>query len=161
MATFSYRGLDEFALSLQEIESIPDDVKNDMLSAGAEVAEAGLKKNITSYGLVDTGQLRNSIQRFHKVSKTGQQYYLVYPYGARKNAKVKKLSKVSLGVRKTYTIKKVMMRNNDVGFVHEFGAPRRGIPARPWLSLTAEQYADKITDAELRVYDKWLDSENL
>lgn len=164
MARFECSGLDDFALSLQQIESLPEDVENKMLSSGADVAVAELKKSVTMYGLVDTGELRDSIKKFHKISRNQKQYYLVYPYGARKKAKVKKLARVRIygtGRKKQYAIKKVRMTNNDVGFVHEFGAPHRGIPARPWVSLVAEEYADDITEAEIRVFDDWLKSNNL
>lgn len=164
MARFDCSGLDDFALSLQEIEEIPDDVKDEMLSAGADVAVSGLKKTVSKYGLVDTGELRDSIQKFRRRSKGGELYYLVYPYGTRKKAKIKKLGRERAYGRngvKRYTIKKVGMTNNDVGFVHEFGAPHRGIPAHPWMSMAVEEYAEDIAEAELSVFDKWLKSNNL
>lgn len=164
MARFDCSGLDDFALSLQEIEEIPDDVKDEMLSAGADVAVSGLKKTVSKYGLVDTGELRDSIQKFRRRSKGGELYYLVYPYGTRKKAKIKKLGREraygSNGVKRYKPVKR-KMSNNDVGFVHEFGAPYRGIPARPWMSTTVEASADEIAAAEFDVYDKWLKSEDL
>lgn len=164
MARFNCSGLDEFALSLQEIAEISDDVKEDMLSAGADVAVSALKESVSKYGIVDTGELRDSIKKFLKHSKDGEPYYLVYPYGTRKKAKVKKMGREraygSNGVKRYKPVKR-KMSNNDVGFVHEFGAPYRGIPARPWMSTTVEASADEIAAAEFEVYDKWLKSKDL
>ena len=161
MARFSCDGLDEFALSLQEIAEIPEDVQDDMLSSGASVGKIALKKAIQTLGLIDTGQLYASIQEFPKVDKDGFHYYLVYPYGRRQRAKKKGLAKVRIKGTKKYTIQKIDMTNNDVGFELEFGAPHRGVPAFQWMSVTAEEYADEITDAEYAIYDKWLESKNL
>ena len=48
--------------------------------------------------------------------------------------------------------------NNDVGFVWEFGAPKRGIQPRQWMRTANEESADDVVAAEFKVYDDWLKS---
>lgn len=161
MAKFSCDGLDDFCLSLQEIAEIPDEVETEMLDGGSDIVRWALKQALTDLDMVDTGQLRDSIRTFPKRFSNGVPYELTYPYGGRKIGKFKRYSKIRIKGTKKYTIKRVNMTNNDVGFVLEFGAPHRGIPARPWMSVVAEKYSDQIEDKMGEIYFKWLESKNL
>ena len=139
MARFNCSGLDEFALSMQEIEEIPEEVKGEMLSAGADVAISAMKQNIAALGVVDSHQLMNSLTKKKKKGKNGDLYYVVAPQGKRSDGE----------------------RNGTVGYVNEFGAPHRGIRPRPWMQTALYESADAIVAAEFAVYDKWLKSKNL
>lgn len=139
MAKISFSGLETFSLSLQELAAIPEDVKDEMLSSGADVAIRAMRQSLDSYGLVESGQLKGSLDKKRKTDKQGELYYDVAPYGKRDDGE----------------------RNGQVGYVNEYGAPHKGIRARPWMQLAVETAADDIAAAEAAVYDKWLESKNL
>ena len=77
---------------------------------------------------------------------------LVLPSGSRGKPVVRKPRKK--GARRRST-------NNDVGFIQEFGAPRRNIPGKQWMAQANAECADAVTTAEFAVYDDWLKSKDL
>lgn len=168
MAKFNATGIDGLTLSMQEFAQIPDDVVEEMLAAGAKVVTKTQKEKIKQLGLVDSGKLMASIKAFSKVGKIrGEQkrYFLVYPagkHGTRKRRLVTKQYKNSKHGR-TYTfggdVKAVT--SAEVGFIHEFGAPKRKIKASQWMRKANEECAEATTNAEFEVYDRWLKSKNL
>lgn len=129
------------ALSISDILEIPDDVLDEMLSAGADIGKAALEQEIREKGLVDTGQLVKSLKKKKKLNEFGQSYYLVYPTGKRKHKQNTTSKPASNGV---------------VGLVYEFGDSRRGIPAAQWARAAMEKCADDVLAAELEVYDRYL-----
>lgn len=145
-------GFDVRDLSMAAIEEIPDETKVKMLADGALVALKAQQDQIRQLDLVDSVQLFKSLRAFPKRDKQGNPKQVIYPYGKRRYAKKKKLAYSRK--KKEYHI--VYMNNNDVGFVHEFGAPRRGIPAKQWMKTANEKAADEIAEAETREYDEWL-----
>ena len=168
MAQFNAQGIDQLALSFEEFAAIPDDVVEEMLVEGGKVVVEAHKRSIQTLGLVDSGKLRNSIKAHSKVrTKNGvrERYVLVYPegkHGDRNRKKVTKTYKRSKSGR-TYTVggDTVEVTNNEVGFIHEFGAPRKGIPAKQWMAKANEASAEEMVSAEYAVYDRWLKSLNL
>lgn len=168
MAKFNAQGIEGLELSLEEFSKIPDNVVDEMLRAGGEVVVKAHKRSIEKLGLVDSGKLRDSIKAHPKVlTKDGirQRSVLVYPtgkHGTRNRKKVTKVYKRSKHGR-TYTVggDTVDVTNNEVGFVHEFGAPHRGIPASQWMKKANEASANDMVAAEFAVYDQWLKSLNL
>ena len=79
--------------------------------------------------------------------------------------------KVSAKVRRTSSARSVEIypqgtrtdgtRNAEVGFIHEYGAPGRGIPAKQWMRKANEQAEDAACTAAEDVYDDYLRSKNL
>lgn len=176
MAQFKAEGLDGLALTVQEIAEIPEDVKRQMLTAGGEVAAEAQRQKIRALGLVSVkpqklqiSKLVNSIMVFPKLGVVGYRefspYVLVYPYGdhgkyhRRVVTRTYKRSKHG----RTYTIggDVVTTSNNAVGFIQEFGAPRRNIPGKQWMAQANAECADAVTTAEFGVYDDWLKSKDL
>lgn len=151
MAKFRAEGIDGLMLSLQEFQEIPDDVVEDMLEAAGDVVVDAQKKSVMALGLVDSGRLLNSIKTHAKIGRINGQrkrYVLVYPEG--------KHGETSAAGGDTADV-----TNNEVGFVHEFGAPKKGIPARQWMRTANEACADAMVQAEFTVYDRWLKSKDL
>lgn len=143
MARFNAEGIDDLGLSLQEIAEIPDNVVDEMLLAGGDITVKAHKQKIEALGLVDSGQLRDSIKAKVKAggAKDGwSRSVLVSPSGKRRNSKV---------------------NNATVGYVREFGAPKRGIPAKQWMRTANEECADAVVEAERTIYDKYLKSKDL
>lgn len=171
MAQFNEVGLNGLLLSLKEIEEIPDDVAYEILEAGGEVLAAAQKKSVIALGLVDSHKLADSIQvmkrrtAFPRKHKGNERYTIVHPegkhhtYRSRVKTKVYKRSKHG----RTYTVggRVVEVTNSEVGFIHEFGAPNKHIPASQWMSRANEACAEETVEAELAVYDRWLKSKDL
>lgn len=157
MAKFLAQKFDTLELDMKEVAEIPEDIRVDMLSAGAAVAVDAMRQSITRLKLVLSGQLRDSITATRKTDKaTGHAYFLVYPKGTRRQDHTVTVSNVRRVKLPKSPAKKTT--NNDVGFVQEFGSPRRNIKPKQWMRTAIEQSADKIVDAEYRVYDSWLKS---
>ena len=171
MAQFNEVGLEGLMLSFREIKEIPDDVAFELLEAGGEVLAAAQKRSVISLGLVDSQKLANSIQvmkrrtAFAYKHNDNDRYTIVHPegrhhtYRSRVKTKVYKRSKSG----RTYTVggRVVEVTNSEVGFIHEFGAPQKGIPASQWMSKANEACAEETVAAELAVYDRWLKSKDL
>ena len=149
--------LGALALTVQEIADIPDEVKRQMLTAGGEVAAEAQRQKIRALGLVDSGQLVGSITVKQKLyvdsRKNNAPAVLIAPTGTRKKTIVRHPRKKTRA-RKRDT-------NNDVGFIQEFGAPRRNIPGKQWMAQANAECADAVTTAEFSVYDDWLKSKDL
>lgn len=168
MARFNAEGIDGLELSMAEFAEIPDDIVEDMLLAGGEVVAKAHKQSLRNLGLVKSGELANSIKAFPKVRRVcghNQRFVVVYPTGKRGTRNRKKVTKVYKRSKhgRTYTVggDTVDVTNNEVGFIHEFGAPKRGIPAKQWMRKANMACASEMVDAEFKVYDDWLKSLNL
>lgn len=168
MAKFNAEGIDGLVLSLQEFAEIPDEVVEEMLDAAAEVTVKAHRRSIRALGLVDTGALAGSILAHKKVGKVDgerKRYVLVYPTGKRGTRNRKLVTKKYKNSKhgRTYTVggDTVEVTHNEVGFIHEFGAPRRGIPAKQWMRKANELCAPDVEQAEFEIYDRWAQSKNL
>lgn len=128
-------------LSFEELAEIPQEIQYQMLEAGAEVARATHKRVLQVMGLVQSGQLRDSLKIQRKVAKDGSVYVLVLPTGTRKATIYHPSPKT---------------KNSAVAFFNEFGAPNRGIAAKEWMRTANEQSADAVLAAEEAVYDEYL-----
>lgn len=165
MARIDTNGLDALMLSMEELSDIPDGVIDDMLSAGGEVIAKAHAEELQSMGLVKTGKLKSSIKVFHKRSK-GVRYVLVYPDGTHhtydgRSHSYTKMNWGRAGNTQSTSGGSKTATNNEVGFIHEFGAPRRNIPASQWMRVSNEKHADEAVDAAKRVYDDYLTSKGL
>lgn len=139
MAQITVDGLEELMSDLQTVAEIPDGVAYEMLNEQADIVCLAHQKQIMSDGLIDTGQLFNSVGK-DAVKRGGAGRYIeVYPQGKRKNG----------------------VRNAEVGFIHEYGAPGRKIPAKNWMQQANESCSERTTEAARKVYDEYLKTKNL
>lgn len=148
MAQISFKGLDEFILSMQEVAELPDEVIDDILNAGADVAAKAQREEAAFVlsGPYSTGKTALSIKKGKvKLHKDGYRVLYITPTGTRKRGKTK--------ISKT--------RNAEIAFINEYGSPRRNIPARHWMQAANEKCAAETTAAQYAVYDKFLESKNL
>lgn len=169
MAEFKAVGLDELALSLQEIAEIPEDIRDQMLEVAAPMVVDAQKASIRALGLVDTGKLLDSIKAHKKIKAHGygdiQRYILIYPtgkHGERHQKQITKQYKRSKHGR-TYTVGGDVkdVTNNEVGFIQEFGAPKRGIRGKQWMRVANERIAPAVERAQADIYYRWQDSRGL
>lgn len=155
MAEFRVGGVNDLMLSLKEIAEIPHDVQYQILDAGADVLIAAQKNSVRAKGLVNTGRLAGSIKGTQKLT-SGREGYLqpsvvVYPSGT-----YPRVARRNKGKGKAKPV-----RVAEVGFIQNFGAPKRGIKSKSWVDTANEQSAGAVEAAEAAVYDKWLQSKNL
>ncbi len=167
MARFNATGIAGLQLSFEEFARMPDTVIDDILKAESKVVVKAHKAMLRSLGLYKTGKLEASIEGIDKVTsaKGGQRYVLVYPvgthhkYAGREKTKGYKRSKS--GSTYTYGGGSKTATANDVGFIHEYGAPKRGIKAKQWMRRANDKCEPEVEAAGMAVYDDWLKSLNL
>lgn len=149
MAHIAVDGLGPLIDDLTELAALPDDVVDDMLNAGADVLVQAQQKEVQQQwnGPYSIGISSESIQKDRKIRTTKYigitgHYINVYPQGERKR-----------GGRS--------VRNAEIAFINEYGAPKRGIAARPAIFTANAEAADEAVDASEKVYHAYLDSKNL
>ena len=159
---------------LQRPDSLlPGEVIDEILEAGSEVVIKAQKDELLTLGLYDNESsgphLVDSIKlhkKLHAASAGGpSRYVLIYPtgkhgqYNRRLRTKAYKNSKHG----RTYTVggDQKATSSSEVGFIHEYGAPRRNIPAKRWMQNANEKSAAATTAAQAAVYNKFLESKNL
>lgn len=156
MAKFS-SDVGQLMLGMQQIAEIPEDVIDEMLQVGSKVGVEAMRRSLRRMGLVKTGQLADSLVAVRKVGKDGRIYYRAYPKGRRKS---ENSALTVASIRRVNPLRSHAKppTNNEVGFVLEFGAPKRGIEARQWMRTANEESADDVVAAEFKIYDDWLKS---
>ncbi len=139
MARLSVKGLDELMNDLEAVAELPDGIVYEMLNKQADVVKKAHVNKINELDMVDTGQLRDSIEKTSAKSSGADHYLEVYPQGTRNNG----------------------VRNAEVGFYHEYGVPYKHIAAKSWMYNANEECAEETTEAAREVYDNYLTSKNL
>ena len=76
-----------------------------------------------------------------KKTKNGRAVH-IYPQGARKRGKKS-------------------VRNAEIAFINEYGAPKRGIAPRPAIAAANAKSERPAAEAGERVFNAYLDSKNL
>lgn len=141
MAEFRAVGLDELALSLQEIAEIPEDVQDEMLRAQGNIVAQAQRESAQRYGIQRTGTLIRSIKPGKvKLDKHGSRVLHVTPVGSRVR-----------GGKKT--------TNAEIAFLNEYGT--RGQRARPFMRDANERSAEAATQAAADIYYRWQESRGL
>lgn len=135
MAAFTSFGLDDLSLSLEQLAELPSEVETEMLQAAGDVLQEGQRQELEALGLVDSQALKRSIS-VKVIQRDGRRRVIVYPAGSRSDGQT----------------------NNDVGFVLEFGAPDRGIPAYQWMRSANVKNEERAVEAAAAVYRQWLET---
>ena len=148
MARMYNFGFMEFDHMLEKLENIPDSTKADMLKAAADVYEKEVKKTIDTTGLMGYYNTRT-----HKFGGGGR-----YDAGIVKRfIEKKKQGNNTLYVTfKRDVVHKKGVTAADVAFLTEYGAPGRGIPARPFIARATETGLLDAYDAALDELEKIL-----
>lgn len=144
MGSLKTDGIDALSLDLSELAYLPDRVVADMLQAEADVILSAQRAEIESQwkGPYSLGISAKSIRK-GSVKKGKDGYSIsIYPQGSRKRGK------------KT-------VRNAEIAFINEYGAPKRNIRARPALKSAIARKEDEAAAAGEKVYQAYLDSKNL
>lgn len=146
MGMFEIDDLDGLIFSFEEIEALPFEVLDEMLAAGCKVVESAQKAAAPK----NTGRMAESIKASRTYrSKDGAHKY-VNPTGTH-HTSAKSRYRNKGGGGRTVT-------NEEVAFIHEYGAPSRNIFASQWMGTAIEKCADETVDAEETVYNNWLNN---
>ena len=129
---------------LRTAEDLPQ-LRKEILQQQADIVEPALKSGVTSSGLVDTGQLRDSIGRS---TRKGGKEIIIGPSGERAH-KVSRSGRVQ------------RLRNGHLGYIYEYGLPGRGIQPKRWMSNTISRVRGKTLNAAETVNDQFLKKHNL
>lgn len=141
MAEFKAVGLDELALSLQEIAEIPEDIQDEMLRSQGDIVAQAQRESAQRYGIQRTGTLIRYIKPGKvKLDKHGNRVLYVTPVGSRVR-----------GGKKT--------TNAEIAFLNEYGT--RGQRARPFMRDANERSAEAATQAAADIYYRWQESRGL
>lgn len=141
MAEFKAVGLDELALSLQEIAEIPEDIQDEMLLAQGDIVAQAQRESAQRYGIQRTGTLIRSIKPGKaKLDKHGNRVLYVTPVGSRVR-----------GGKKT--------TNAEIAFLNEYGTRKQR--ARPFMRDANERSAEAATQAAADIYYRWQESRGL
>lgn len=146
MARFEISGFDALVSGLWDMAESTPQLRDDILKAEADVIERSLRQSISNERLIDTDTLRSSISQ--KKSKLGirigpmGEHHRYAPSGRRANAN----GIVSAGY---------------VGYIHNYGIHRRGIPATKWLEKGVEKGKGEAYDAADKIYDEYMKKHNL
>lgn len=166
MANYSAKGIEKLQLSMQEFSEIPESVVQKMLISGGQVVVEAQKQKLRTFGLIRSGKLLNSLKVVPKsgtVKNGWTGYVLVYPTGTHGTYRRRTVSRKRSNTGRILTITGDTRKttNSEVGFIQEFGAPKRGIKPKQWMRLANDESASAMVKAEFDVYDQWLKSKDL
>lgn len=139
MAGIRFEGIDDLIADIEKVAELPDDVMDEMLDAEAEIVTKAHKKELESRGMRQSGQLIASVGAANKKVSGFSHSIDIYPQGTRSNG----------------------VRNAEVGFILEYGAPKKHIPASNWMEHANETCTDEAVNAAAAVYDDFLRKNNL
>lgn len=137
-------GLDGIIDDLAELASLPERVVDGILNAEADVIVDAQRSEIGNRwkGPYSMGISAKSVKKGKvKITRDGRAVY-VYPQGTRKRGKKS-------------------VRNAEIAFINEYGAPRRHIAARPAISTANAKKEGAAVEAGEKIYHAYLDSKNL
>ena len=103
MALFEAEGFDELVADLKKNADLLDSAAPDMLQAGAAVVADAWRDAIQSHGLIDTGDMLDSVAPSNLVNSSTEKKIAVYPQGRDRKG----------------------IRNAEKAFINHYGASRR------------------------------------
>lgn len=144
MANMEVNGLDGLLDDLEALAGLPDSVGEDILNAEADVIVSAQREEIGRRwrGPYSEGISAHAVKKGPVKRKGPGQSISIYPQGTRK--------------RRGNSV-----RNAEIAFINEFGAPGRGISARPAIAAANAKAEQAAADAGERVFNAYLDSKTL
>ena len=160
MAGIRAKGLNELQLSMQEVAALPESVVENILEAGGEVVVQAHRRQLVAFDLIKSSTLMGSISSLSKKAEKDGHWNrseVVYPKGPHHAVKRRRQTSKS----KKRGSKAADVPASEVGFIHEYGAPKRRIKGTKWMQKANESAADAVVAAEMQVYDSFLQSKEL
>lgn len=143
MASMEFDDLTGLMLDLEQLANMPDSVISEMLDSQANILVEAQKQKARAYGVVDTGEMIDSITKGKLKKLLDGQEVSVYPQGSRTRGRYKKST----------------TRNAEIAFVNEYG--KRGQMARPFVRDANAESEPEMEKSAFTIYDNYLKSKNL
>lgn len=143
MASIEFDDLTGLMLDMEQLANMPDSVISEMLDAQADILIEAQKNKAREYGVIDTGEMVDSITKGKRKKLKSGQEISVYPQGSRTRGRYKKST----------------TSNTEIAFVNEYG--KRGQKARPFIRDANAESEPKMEKAAFTIYDNYLKSKNL
>lgn len=147
MARFEVSGADALIAGLEDMADKTPQLRDAILDAEAGVIEPALRQSIVDTRLVRTGKLMRSVKS-RKVKSGGVPAIRVGPSGEHHRYLPRKG-------------KSGIVDAGYVGYIGEYGIPRRGVKGREWLKKGLEKSRGAAFDVAEAVYDQFLHKNNL
>lgn len=144
MGRLTVNGIDALSNDLAALAMLPDKVISDILNAEADVITTAQQSEIAGRwrGPHSMGISAKSVKKGKVKKGRDGQSVAVYPKGTRRRGGKS-------------------IRNAEIAFINEYGAPGRHIAARPAIDAANRKKEREAVDAGERVYHAFLDSRNL
>lgn len=141
LAEFNVHGMDELLNAFFEIENVPDEVTQGMLTEGGSILRDEVEKSGRKMGIYDpesSVHILENIKLGKPVTGSNGGKIDVKFSGSRKNGNGKS------------------RKNSTIAFFNEFGA--RSQSPRPFVRVAVETNSDKIADATGKPFYNWLEN---
>lgn len=144
MGSLTVNGLDSFMNDLAELAKLPDGVVDGILEAEADVILPAQQDEIAQRwkGPYSLDISAKSVKKGTPKKGRDGRSISIYPKGTRKR-------------------NEKPVRNAEIAFINEYGAPGRGIAARPAIGTATAKKEQEAVEAGGKVYHAYLDSKNL
>lgn len=144
MAKLEVNGMDGLLDDLEALAGLPDSVGEDILNAEADVIVPAQREEIGRRwrGPYSEGISAEAVKKGPVKRKGSGHSIFIYPQGTRKRGGKS-------------------VRNAEIAFINEYGAPGRGIAARPAIATANAKAEEAAVEAGAQVFDAYLDSKNL
>ena len=134
MALFEAEGFDELVADLKKNADLLDSAAPEMLQAGAAVVADAWRDAIQSHGLIDTGDMLDSVAPSNLVNSSTEKKIAVYPQGRDRKG----------------------IRNAEKAFINHYGASRR--KATPFVDDAETKAEGPAVEAMAAVWYNKLES---
>ena len=144
MAQLEVDGLNGLLEDLEALAGLPDSVADGILEAGADVIVQAQREEIGRQwkGPYSEGISAGAVKKGKVKEGQAGRSITVSPQGSRKRGGKS-------------------VRNAEIAFINEYGAPGRGIAARPAIAAANAKAEEAAVEAGERVFNAYLESKNL
>lgn len=144
MARMEFDGADALIDDLTELSRLPYELVGDILNAMVDVVLPAQQQEIQAQwnGPYSTGFSAKCIKKTAVKLELDGHSVSIYPQGTRKRGKRK-------------------VRNGEIAFLNEYGAPSREIDPRPAIRIATTKKEQEAVEAGEKVYHAYLDSKDL
>lgn len=147
MARLDVSGCDALIAGLEDMAKSAPEIRGKILDAEADVIEPAIRESIRSENLIRSGKLLQSITR-RKATSAGLPIIRIGPTGEHHRYLP---SRGKSGI----------VTAGQVGYIQEYGVPRKNIKARLFLTKALEKSTSAAYDAAEKVYNDYLKTKNL
>lgn len=144
MAQLEVDGLNGLLEDLEALAGLPDSVADGILEAEADVIVQAQREEIGRQwkGPYSEGISAGAVKKGKVKEGRAGRSITVSPQGSRKRGGKS-------------------VRNAEIAFINEYGAPGRGIAARPAIAAANAKAEEAAVQAGERIFNAYLDSKNL